>query len=327
MSDDSTNNLRDFDFLGYQLGLIEDAERRRIESAVGEKDALAAQCRAVDAWLAPLAADRFEPPADLAARIEARIEANRRPYLQTAGDTVVKTPFLSGRDLLALAATITLFVGVFLPSYRQARHRAERAACANNLKSLGWATGMYEASNGDYLPFSGSAPKEAVWYRGQQNSAPSSRAPYKLVTGHYVAPDAFIDPGHDGSRPMRHPNPESLDDFPDHRNNSFSFNRRLSQKPWTRYQMSTRTPMVSGMTPLVDTDQRLRAGGAVSKNSPNHAGRGQNVMQADYSVKFHTTSLVGPNDGDDIFRLYGIRDGNYTGHEAPRGATDTFMTP
>lgn len=328
MMGESKNNRDEFDFLGYQLGLLDADERRAIDAAA-ERGDVAAQCRAIDAWLAPLAADEFTPPAGLAARIEAGIEASRTYRLPLDSDVAMtpgKTPFLSGRDLLALAATITLFVGVFLPSYRQARDRANQSACADNLRNLGMATTLYEAANNDYLPFPGQTPKDAVWYRDDRRSAPSSRVPYRLVVGDYAPSEIFRDPAHRGGVPMHHPDPKSLDDFPDPRNIDFGINRLLVEGPWTRFQFSPHMPLVGDMTPLVDVNRRLRRGILVPTNSLNHGGRGQNILFADLSAKFHRSSIVGPGQ-DDIYRVADKKDGQYAGNESPRGLTDVFLTP
>lgn len=242
MSDDSTNNQNNLDVIGYQLGLIDDDERREIEAASQGRLDLASQCKAVDAWLAPLAADEFEPPADLAARIEARLAANRRPYLQPAGDetTAAKTPFLSGRDLLALAAVITLFVGVFFPTYREARFRAEQAACANNLRSIGWAAGNYGVAAGDNFPFTGTAAPTEFWYRQAPHSGSTSLIPYEQVSGNYDPATADADSGMRIEFPVRDPAAGSLDAAPDLRNVGYDFGGRVHWRPWVQIQFVPR---------------------------------------------------------------------------------------
>lgn len=324
MRNDSTNNQNEIDILGYQLGLIDENERRTIEAVANDGADLAAKCDAVDAWLSPLNADDCEPPAGMRARIEARIAASRMPYLQPVGDAPGKSPFLSGRDLMALAAAITLFVGVFLPSYRQAHFRAEQAACANNLRSLGWAAGSYVADNGGYFPFVGSSTP-SMWYRTGDRTSTTPKPVYRLVGGHYADPRAFVDPDMGGDYPMDHPDPASLSDFPDPRNNSYSFLRQFQLKPWMQYQFAPQMPIGGGTTPLVDQYRRLVIDRDVPANAPNHGGRGQNILRADFSVRFFTTPYAGPG-GDNVYRVNGV-DGNYDGHESPRSATDAFLTP
>lgn len=329
MTGKSKNNRDEFDLLGYQMGLLDSGERRAMDDSAKQRD-IAAQCRAADAWLAPLAADEWTPPRDLAARIEARIESSRTYQLAIGdgADANVKSPFLSGRDMLALAATITLFVGVFLPSYRQARDQAVQTTCAANLRSLGMAMGNYEAANNEYLPYPGGTPRDAVWYRDDRRSAPSSRVPFSLVVGpaNTAPPRIFIDPARGDDFPMPQPAPESLDDFPDPRNISFSINRHLMVIPSRRYQFQPRTPLAGDMTPLVDGHRRLRHGSSFSANSPNHDGRGQNILFFDYSAQFHRSPFIGPGR-DDIYRVADKPDGEYDGHESPRGLSDVFLTP
>lgn len=331
MSGDSKNNQSEFDLLGYHLGLIDEKECREIEAAAPDRSSLDCRCESVEAWLAPLACDEFEVPRDLTARIEARIRAKSRPFADNEaiadGATAARSPFLSGRDLLALAATITLFVGVFLPGFRQVRNQSYQTACANNLRMIGAGLGIYGGSNEGRLPYVASVNPGSVWVPGDPNtSAPSSRGWFKLVEGG-LSPRVFVDPASVSDFPMYYSASKSINDFPDPRNTSYNFLRQLSHRPWTRYEFSPRMPIVADMTPLVDNDRRLRRNGPISTNSHAHGGRGQNVLHMDYSARFFTTPMAGPNAWDDLYRLQGYNDSDYTGHEGPQGTTDAFLTP
>lgn len=322
-----TNNGHDL--LGYHLGLIDGDERRAIEAKFS-RDEISSRCASIGSWLMPLECDECQPCDDLASKIEARIEQLKRPYAVASGavdeihDTSVGGPFLSARDLLALAAVITLFVGVFLPSYQNARSIAERDMCARNLGGLGVANVMYSNANNEYLPYAGPAPAGSVWSR-DGNGATSSRHGWMLVRGRFASPRQFIDPGRAGDSAFVGQDAERFDDFPDPHNNSYAANPMFL--PMTRYQFALRSPIAAGMSPLVDDQRRLRREGNLPKNSPNHRGnKGQNILHADQSVEF-SPSTAGLGENDDIFRINGVPDGAYTGYERPRSKSDAFLTP
>ena len=311
------------DLLGLRLGLHDSDEAERLASSADDE-----ALQQIDKILAPLSSYDCPVPHDLSARIESALVKER--VLQFAEANATEDVgggghWLTSRDLLALAAAIILFVGVFFPSYQSARDRAERIACAGNLRLIGAGMNQYAEENDGVYPYAGPTPPGAAWApnASARQFAPGSRHAWQLVGLNFVSPNVFDDPGDPFASHQRaiDLNGEALAP----RSSYVAFD---SPTAWRRYDRSPLMPITAGMTPLVDENRNLRRDGLIPQNSPNHgANNGQNVLRLDNSVQWHDSSRVGYSQTDDIFRIEDLRDDQYTGTERPRGHTDTFLTP
>lgn len=339
------------DLLGFYLGIADEEARARIEAAFADDDdALTAAQARLHEILKPLNLDEVPaPPPHLVAGILDRVEQARnvipmrRPAAaarSTKGEAPAEPirlaadgsrggrggPMLALREVVGLAAAILIFVGLFVPGYRNARTVALRNSCADNLRAVGNGYASYAAANNGQLPYAGYIPPGAYWIQPPRGGGPvvrNSQNVFNLVNHRYFGPQVLVCPGRPGDAPMPDHAVGQRNDFPDPRNNSYS--PMLWIMPIRAEQLEPGTPVIGDMTPLVDDEHRLVPAGAASLNSDSHGrSAGQNVLYIDLRVEFHRTPYVGL-DRDDIYRLFGVE--QYTGLERPLLKTDAFLVP
>ncbi len=341
MSTQNDNTELNADLLGYHLGLIDDAERARLEAAFESPEALASALERLQRVLAPLEADEAPtPPADLVQGILDRVEEakNTLPFKPSVAASVTEAgrdvgsnvrmsrPLMRFRELVGLAAAILLFVGIFVPGYRGAQNAAERTACMTNLQQIGQGYAGYGEANDGQWPYAGAVPVGTPWLQrdaaGVQRGA-NSRHTFALVRGRFVPARAFCDPARQSDVPLALSDPTRLSDFPDPRNNSYV--TQFVTRPWRQSELTSEMPIAADMTPLVDQQRRIVPIGRMTLNSNTHGpSKGQNVLRADLTVTYHVRPNVGVQR-DDIYRLIGVAE--YTGLERPSQRSDAFLIP
>lgn len=320
------------ELLGYSLGLCDAEERQRVEAQIADPAQRQQVAARVQRVLSPLQADPLPPPpADFSARILDRVlNANRTLTLpklpavaaSETGSTRPNGTYLALREIVGLAASILLFVGILVPGINSARMASQRTACMNNLHQIENGYVIYRDDNGGAWPYAGPMPEGASWLA--QREAPghsNSSNPYLLIQGRYVQPRSFVDPGRSTDIPLDPAFIKDYTDFPDRRNLGYSTS--FVQRPWHGITMNADQPLVADMNPLVDDPHARIAGHPLGSRS--HAPAvGQNVLRQDGSVIWSRTPHVGM-DGDDIYRIIGVQ--KYTGLERPRTESDAFLIP
>jgi hypothetical protein len=243
------------------------------------------------------------------------------------------SPVLSLRELIAIAACVTLFVGIFVPGYFKAQNIAVRNRCLDNLRQIwGGAAEFAEANNG-YVAHAGYVPG-ASWLPTRVPNvkrASNTAYMYKLVKDGYIRDTrVFICPASPNARPMRADNYGEFEDFAEPANNSYSFLFMNVPEPRRLADLQTDSKgamvLVGDRNPLTDTQYaaKLNPYDESSCNSPTHDGAGQNAVYVTGQAAWFTQPTIGV-DRDNIYRAGRLV--RYQGTESPIGPTDTLLVP
>ncbi len=318
--------------LDWHLDRLNDEDRSRVDQELRSDPKLRAKSERLGQILQPLDNWRVAPASqNLADKVLAHVArsadvAGVPPPPPTEDESgLVRFPFTSLRDLVAVAACILLLVGVFIPGVSTVRGRAQRTACASNLSSIFRGTSTYQQAFASSLPFAGNLPG-ASWLPTGASGRPyasNSRHLYLLVKLGYVpTPDDFVCPAAETAVPMRVDDPRAFDDFPSTCNVSYAALNMAGPGPNLKPTMpiayiSDTNPLFVGarFNDLVDPDRT---------NSPVHGGKGQNVLTLDGSAKWMTKPVYGPNH-DNLWLIDNIR--HYTGIEIPTRKDDVQLVP
>jgi hypothetical protein len=170
-------------------------------------------------------------------------------------------------DLISVAAVILIVASIAIPLMAQFSARADRMACADNMRLVGYGFAKYSADNNGELPLV-QAGIASTWTSGFNNII--NLRP--LVEGGYCERGHLTCPGHDG---------------PD---DAFSYQFRGSG-----VRLGWHGPahlILSDRNPVIDGFRTNRSKVSPLAVSVNHGGRGQNVLSSDGTVLWLEEPIV-----------------------------------
>ena len=324
--------------LDEQMGLIEPADRERLERALSSdpelrarRDRLAEAVRPLDAW-SPSPA-----PATLVQSVMAHIEASDRTIKfdpTRAGRPVDEEAsfmpaLMSLREVIAVAASILIIVGVFVPSYYGVRQRAQQAVCSSQLGGIGQGLNSYAADHAGHLPFAG-RPRGASWLPASDNPPEpnvrepnrfsNTRHPFLLVKFRYVNPKLMVCPGQEDGLPLESADGLDRDDFT--LPSQIGYSWQMHHKTPLRDKLDKFFAIAADRTPFVKDGHLTPVIDPMSNSSAHGDNAGQNVLYLDGGVRWRRTPLCGVK-GDNIWQAGHIT--RYTGVEEPADDTDSFL--
>lgn len=311
--------------IGYVLGLLEEEERQVVEAQLAASPQWRAQLRALEQWLRLLAEPDDDPPADLHFRtlrlvaekaVEARRSAQNGPSSalghnesEPAGSAAnLPDVYPLGREVhvatssprwrlteLVLLMLLALVVGGLIPpAILQARHAQQVLACQQNLRKFHACLCGYAQQNDERLPAlqeEGPLAHAGVFVLLLRDSC-SWDEDLSVICPANRKPDAEQRRDWPSLQHWRswHEAPD-----PDCRNKYHEWCRRLSG--CYAYHLGYRDdqgrlcgltlrdqgclPILADRPPRCDEEPHW-----LVKNSPNHAGLGQNVLYLGGNVKF-----------------------------------------
>jgi prepilin-type processing-associated H-X9-DG protein len=290
----------DENLVGYLLNALDPDTHREVARYVRDDPEAQQRLELLRQALAPLAADRDEidPPRGLAIRTLARVAEYRCRELPRAPvNAAARTPPRSRggwrwADALVAAALLLTVGGLLLALRPRVMAHADRLACQNNEKEFWAASERYRDKNGHQDEYVNVAEHKPFDVAG-------ITLPVLLDAG-VLRPENFsVRCPPDGAFPGCRASLAELKGLSDQ-----EFNRLAPELlDCYGYSLGYRDNGQLHGVRHSDDHQALLAdrppedGG--DGNSPNHGGRGQNVLFVDGHVEWHPTRIV---HGDDIYR-------------------------
>jgi len=326
----------------YYLGLLTEAEAAEIQKLLAESGQARNFLQRIERALEPL---KFLPepqaPDCLLPMTLARVRSVAALESQPAAKRFTLTPqerasglagprLLRFPELITIAASIALVVGLLVPAVRQWRQISLRQNCAQQQASIGLGMRNYATANNSKLPYiPEKVGKEWMQLGGVGPKQTDTSNLYILVKLGYAKPGVFICPAVPHSPEALQYSTGDRDDFPAESLVSYSY-----QNMFGLYRPSLDSP--PGFAILADRNPLLMLGPHPSVatqflrwTSPNHGSdRGQNVLRLDWSVNWSKTAQVGFK-GDNIWQPADFADGQkqFLGQEVPANSEDSFLGP
>ena len=329
----------------YSLGQTSELEAAQAQELVFSNDQAARLVASIKASLSPLESITPEPcPDELAEgtvwRVKQALRTSRLQLTQLiAAEQSHKTGLKAGfwRDIFGRLATAAVFIVVgsaliagwrVVSNYTHQNYWQQR--CGAQLAGLFGALSNYRADNDGQMPTLAAEPGAPWWKIGDQGpeNVSNTRRMWILVKNDYARPTDFVCPVQKPTSAFGI-NPQEYNDFPSRKLVTYSFRISCPKSPSAGLG---RQVIVADMNPVFE-DLPVSSEGTLiinlsdallRRNSPNHNGRGQNVLFCDGSVVFLRTRQIDVSL-DDIFTLQDTR--TYRGVELPVSEADAFLAP
>lgn len=295
----------DENLVGYLLDALDPDERRQVEDRLRGDANARRRLQRLKELVQPLAADLdpIDPPPGLWVRALARVAEHRcRPLPEAPPVLKSRAPAPRGwwrRADLLVAASILLVLGLLLPpTLYYLRYRGNVLACQNNLRVFYAALQDYsERHHGDFPNVATAAP-------------PPRNVPGMFVVALHddglLGDDTGMDCPSQGRALLYRPSRTEVETMPPERFQQCAVRMAGCYAyslgyldPLGRVRGLRRPGQPAAVPILADRPPEGVARGDLG-NSPNHAGRGQNVLYTDGHCVFHTGRAVGLG-GDDIY--------------------------
>ncbi|MDP1662073.1 MAG: hypothetical protein Q8L55_09175 [Phycisphaerales bacterium] len=238
-------------------------------------------------------------------------------------------------DIGAIAALLLVAVSVAWPALSTVRQRAQQTACFGNLGAIGEAVAAYGNQNRSALPMATASLAGNTWWNVGRPAQSNSANLFTLARNGYTAPQQLACCANAAARECRFTSEcrdwQNLEQVSYSYQNLFANDRPNLDNPGKPFIV------LADRNPAVLRAFRGERVVYVNENSPNHRGKGQNVLYSDGHGEWTESPVV---DGDNIWLPRsiedliasvgrGVRPGQsdpLTGIEIP-AKSDTFLCP
>ena len=267
------------DLLDYSLGQLDGHPLAVFEAELGRDPDLLARADRLAGSLRQLLddGDPFDPPAGLAARTVAFVAESKGKRVIL--DFVPRRVSFRWADVAVAAGILIAGLLTLLPAIKSGREQMNQAACSYNLTQLGASLANYAIRHQHYPNVVDKPDGSPVgWYAS-------------ALAGESLLPDAkaLHCPCNSDcpTEPLR-TNPHHMD---------YAYN--VGYMDLESGHVEPISPRLNAVVPLLaDQPAHDGTGTVLAGNSPNHGGRGQNVLFSDLSRRWLPTRAVGPHDQD-----------------------------
>jgi hypothetical protein len=248
----------------------------------------------------------------------------------------IKSPFYNFSKVMAAAAAILIFAGLFFSSTSYMRQNAWNQQCKMQLSGIYSGLRNYMSDHDGKMPCTGLQQGQPWWkigYQGEENHS-NTRRVWLLVKNEYVEHDKFRCPGNKQGREMEEAlsdiNFKKYNDFPTRWHITYSVRLRCPQS--ATEETKGEKVLIADLNPLFEKLPEDYSNPLVlplneeleKLNSINHNRRGQNVLFCNGAVVFTKERHTNISE-DDIYTLKDTK--IYRGIEIPTSETDDFLAP
>ncbi len=299
----------DENLVGYLLKALDADEQRAVEAHLREQPGGQKRLDRLRRRLDLLASDAVDadPPEGLWVNTLALVAEHQCRGLPHAPSSSPAQAGAGGRtwwrrvDVLVAAALLIVVGGVVTTWLVVARDREQLIACQHNLRHFYDALWRYSENNDGKFP-------------EVQSQPPTNRAGFFvpiLNDAGVLPPGISVGCPSGDLRPLPShtvvelealykEQPEKFQDVARDLSGCYAYTLGYSELKDGHFMHRGLTAKMDKRLPILADRPPAVAGAPAFANSPNHAGRGQNVLHIGGNVEFRTTRTVGI-DGDDIF--------------------------
>ena len=332
----------------YHLGLVAEDEARAVRVLLDEseeaRDFLKQVEQALDPLkhlpeprvpdtLVPLTLARVRSAADLEGRQEADAWTGTNRGRSAGPRSLGRLP-----EILTMAASIALVVGLFIPAMRQWRQQALRSSCSYQLGSIGSSAGDYAQANQGALPYlSENVGRSWLNPRGSGKKRTNTSNLFLLVRHGYAKPSLFVCPAIEHDPARLDYAVDKLKDFPSGSVISYSYQNMFGQFRPT-IKSAPGMAILADRNPLMDLGGRTTVAHIFLMPSANHSkDKGQNVLYLGGSMQWSDNARAGlkrddESENDNIWQPGNVPDdvslkefGGFHGLEVPVSDEDAFL--